>query len=211
MQALLDWHAAFKSRPCAAGIRRAGAIRIAGLWGQLAVYWCFRYKTAHVALDLPRQPVPAAGQLSCYFLLYVVTRLPLRMQYKLVRRNSRLRFAHGFLFTRATSCRPSCAYRLFPAAVHPRPSYRPGDHAGDFRIQDQVRRCYSPANLRVMLRVLLGVVRRCAGAGKHFQLNPFGFRAPACAGRPRGGRGFRAGPGRVISPARRGSIMLTPT
>ena len=50
------------------------------------------------------------------------------------------------------------------------------------------------------------------GAGEHFQLNPFGGRAPAYAGRPRGGRGFRAGPGRVVSPARRGSIiiMLTP-
>ena len=43
------------------------------------------------------------------------------------------------------------------------------------------------------------VVRRYAGAGKHFKPNPFGERAPACAGRPRGGRGFRAGPGRVIS------------
>ena len=41
------------------------------------------------------------------------------------------------------------------------------------------------------------VVRRNAGAGKNFQLNPFGERAPARAGGPRGGRGFRAGPGRV--------------
>ena len=64
------------------------------------------------------------------------------------------------------------------------------------------------------------VARRCAGAGechgKHFQPNPFGDRAgaPACAGRPRarprGGRGFRAGPGRVVSPAWRGPVILTP-
>ena len=54
------------------------------------------------------------------------------------------------------------------------------------------------------------VVRRHAGAGKQSRMHPFRERAPARAGGPRGGRGFRAGPGRVISPARRGSIMLTP-
>ena len=35
------------------------------------------------------------------------------------RRNVQLRFAPGVLFTRATSCRSSCAYRLFQAAVYP--------------------------------------------------------------------------------------------
>ena len=44
------------------------------------------------------------------------------------------------------------------------------------------------------MRTGVCVVRRYAGAGKHLQLNRFGGRAPACAGRPRGGRGFRAGP-----------------
>ena len=39
-------------------------------------------------------------------------------------------------------------------------------------------------------------------AGKHFQMDPFGCRVPAFTGGPRGGRGFRAGPGRVVSPAR---------
>ena len=33
---------------------------------------------------------------------------------------------------------------------------------------------------------------------------------PKTTGGPRGGRGFRGGPGREIPPARRGSIMLTP-
>ena len=48
--------------------------------------------------------------------------------------------------------------------------------------------------------------RAYASAGKHFQMHPFEARAPAFAGGPRGGRGFRAGPGRGMPPAARVSV-----